>query len=366
MSITLGESVKEVPAALGLANFILGSYPTSLPPVYQTVYQNVVRQRATGSMFAPAHATGTTGYNVVNTVSGSAYANGQVSLPYDERALVNELGRESFIRDGKWMLLPPGMHLQDFKKGDIILSASQTEALMKYGRASGKGNAYANGTIPPSVLTHAYAGGMNGGGSFKGGASSYNPNGGGSSSSYSNNNNNNNNNNSPVSNEEAKDTADTLDWIETLLKRIQDAIESLGKKASSVFKTWKNRNSALVEQMKKVNEEIALQEQAYNRYLAETEPIGLSDHYKELVRNGAIDIELVSDETLKENIQNFQTWYEKALECEKALEDLKETAAELNKTKFDNVVSEFEQLLNKFNYQKNMMDEYMNQRSAYR
>ena len=338
--------------------------PESLPPIYQTVYQNVVRKRATGSMFAPAHATGTTGYNVVNTISGSAYVNGQVSLPYDERALVNELGRESFIRDGKWMLLPPGMHLQDFKKGDIILSASQTEALMKYGRASGKGNAYANGTIPPSVLTHAYAGGMNGGGSFKGGASSYNPSGSGSSG-YSNNNNNNNNNNSSVSNEEAKDTADTLDWIETLLKRIQDAIESLGKKASSVFKTWKNRNSALVEQMKKVNEELALQEQAYNRYLAETEPIGLSDHYKELVRNGAIDIELVSDETLKENIQNFQTWYEKALECEKALEDLKETAAELNKTKFDNVVSEFEQLLNKFNYQKNMMDEYMNQMAAH-
>ena len=360
----LGESPKEVPAAAGLANFILGSYPTSLPPIYQTVYQNVVRQRATGSMFAPAHATGTTGYNVVNTISGSAYVNGQVSLPYDERALVNELGRESFIRDGKWMLLPPGMHLQDFKKGDIILSASQTEALMKYGRASGKGNAYANGTIPPSVLTHAYSGGMTGGGSFKGGASSYNPSGGGSSG-YSSNNNNNNNNNSPVSNEEAKDTADTLDWIETLLKRIQDAIESLGKKASSVFKTWKNRNSALVEQMKKVNEELALQEQAYNRYLAETEPIGLSDHYKELVRNGAIDIELVSDETLKENIQNFQTWYEKALECEKALEDLKETAAELNKTKFDNVVSEFEQLLNKFNYQKNMMDEYMNQMAAH-
>lgn len=363
----LGESPKEVPAAAGLANFILGSYPTSLPPVYQTVYQNVVRQRATGSMFAPAHATGTTGYNVVNTISGSAYVNGQVSLPYDERALVNELGRESFIRDGKWMLLPPGMHLQDFKKGDIILSASQTEALMKYGRASGKGNAYANGTIPPSVLTHAYSGGMTGSGTFKGGASSYNPSGGGSSSGYSNNNNNSNSNSNSnsVSNEEAKDTADTLDWIETLLKRIQDAIESLGKKASSVFKTWKNRNSALVEQMKKVNEEIALQEQAYNRYLAETEPIGLSDHYKELVRNGAIDIELVSDETLKENIQNFQTWYEKALECEKALEDLKETAAELNKTKFDNVVSEFEQLLNKFNYQKNMMDEYMNQMAAH-
>ena len=66
------------------------------------------------------------------------------------------------------------------------------------------------------------------------------------------------------------------------------------------------------------------------------------------------------------SLAGIYTWYEKALECEKALEDLKETAAELNKTKFDNVVSEFEQLLNKFNYQKNMMDEYMNQRSAYR
>lgn len=339
--------------------------PTYFDPIIRKVIYQKVEEgtgtQATGTMSAPAYANGTTGYNVVNTISGRAYADGKISLPEDETALVNELGRESFIRDGKWMLLPPGMHLQGFKKGDIILSASQTEALMKYGRASGKGNAYANGTIPPSVLTNAYGNGWRVPSSSNSSSDSYSY----SNSSSSSSNSNSNSNSTPVSNEEAKDTADTLDWIETLLKRIQDAIESLGKKASSVFKTWKNRNSALVEQMKKVNEEIALQEQAYNRYLAETEPIGLSDHYKELVRNGAIDIELVSDETLKENIQNFQAWYEKALECEKALEDLKETAAELNKTKFDNVVSEFEQLLNKFNYQKNMMDEYMNQMAAH-
>ena len=53
---------------------------------------------ASGTMLSPAHADGTA-YNVLNTVP--AYANGKVSLPQDEKALVNEVGVESLIRDGK-------------------------------------------------------------------------------------------------------------------------------------------------------------------------------------------------------------------------------------------------------------------------
>lgn len=47
--------------------------------------------QATGTMLSPAHASGTA-YNVLNLKP--AYANGSVSLPKDEKALVNELGNE--------------------------------------------------------------------------------------------------------------------------------------------------------------------------------------------------------------------------------------------------------------------------------
>ena len=293
---------------------------------------------------------------------GTAKASGNWGNAQGGKTLVGELGPEIVVDPytGKWYTVGDnGAEFRNIPSGAIVFNHLQSEAILKNGYINSRGKALINGS---AMVTGGISVSQANKPKYPNSTYASSPS---SNNNYNNSNSNSNSNSTPVSNKEAKDTADTLDWIETLLKRIQDAIESLGKKASSVFKTWKNRNSALIEQMKKVNEELALQEQAYNRYLAETEPIGLSDHYKELVRNGAIDIELVSDETLKENIQNFQTWYEKALECEKALEDLKETAAELNKTKFDNVVSEFEQLLNKFNYQKNMMDEYMNQMAAH-
>jgi hypothetical protein len=45
------------------------------------------------------------------------------------------------------MLLPPGMHQQALKKGDIVLSARQTESLLRTGKAIGTGHAYAYGTL---------------------------------------------------------------------------------------------------------------------------------------------------------------------------------------------------------------------------
>ncbi|MFR0986719.1 MAG: hypothetical protein ACLSFZ_09530 [Frisingicoccus sp.] len=38
-----GETIQTVPDAIGTANFILGSHPTILPPIFQTVYQTLVK-----------------------------------------------------------------------------------------------------------------------------------------------------------------------------------------------------------------------------------------------------------------------------------------------------------------------------------
>ena len=66
------------------------------------------------------------------------------TLPKDEKALVNELGTESIIRDGVWSLIPGKMHLENLKKDDIILNAKQTEELLKYG--------YINGDLTPFYI----------------------------------------------------------------------------------------------------------------------------------------------------------------------------------------------------------------------
>ena len=119
---------------------------------------------ASGTMLSPAHASGTA-YNVLNLKP--AYAGGKVALSRDEEALVNELGTESIIRSGQWSLLPGGMHIESLKRGDIILNASQTKALLDHGSAPGHARAYAQGT-----LLSSYAGGSGGGSFFIGGSGS--------------------------------------------------------------------------------------------------------------------------------------------------------------------------------------------------
>ena len=102
-----------------------------------------------GSVAKPGKAAGTFGqsraYAQGSLTDLSAYAGGHVSLPRDEKALVNEVGTESIVRDGQWSLIPGGAHLENLKKGDIIFSASQTEDLLKRGATPGHARAYAQG-----------------------------------------------------------------------------------------------------------------------------------------------------------------------------------------------------------------------------
>ena len=266
---------------------------------------------ASGTMLSPAHADGTA-YNVLNTVP--AYANGKVSLPQDEKALVNEVGVESLIRDGRWMLIPGGAHIESLKKGDIILNASQTSDLLKTGKTSGHGKAYANGTVPNirSLVSNplsAYAGGS-GGGSLQGGAAT-----GADKKKPSSNNSNSNkkssnkkSSNSSSSTDNAKEFKEALDWIEIKIDRIERKIKNLERVAGSAFETYTDRSKALAEQMGEVSNEITVQQQAYERYLQQANSISLSDDYKSQVQNGTIDISTITDEDLKKNIDDYKQW----------------------------------------------------------
>lgn len=300
---------------------------------------------ATGTMLSPARASGTA-HNVLNLTP--AHANGKVSLSRDENALVNEMGTESLIRDGIWSLIPGGMHVQALKKGDIVLSASQTKSLLSLGRAAGTGKAYANGTIVGArSIASAYSQGSSwafgntGGGNLQG--TGYSPTASSSNSNQSSN--NNTNTSTSQANEEAEEFKETLDWIERKLKAVERDIDNLDKTASAAYKSWSERNTALSSEIAKVNEEISIQQQAYQRYIQQAESVGLSDSYKQLIQAGKIDIETITDEDLKEKIDEYQDWYDKALDCQDAVQDLQDNLADLAKTRFDGVVTQFENLL---------------------
>lgn len=144
-----------------------------------------------------------------------------------------------------------------------------------------------------------------------------------------------------------KSTAETFNWIETKITRLTEALDRMKTKADNTYASWTSRNTALAEAISKTQDAIALQQQAYERYMQQADSVGLSNHYKNLVQNGAMDISSLSDETLKNQINEYQSWYEKAQECLKTQENLNAEINSFQSQKFDHIKSEYDAVINR-------------------
>lgn len=290
--------------------------------------------------------------------NGTAFAQGDWGTKENGVALGGELGQELVVRNGKFFTIgDKSAEFFKYQKGDIIFNAAQTKEIFEKGKithGTGRGKALAEGTAFSSgsgrftsggKTKHTTSGGGGGGSSKSGGGSS----GGKSSSSSS---------------SSSKDDKETFDWIEIAIDRLERAISRLDLKASSVYKSWGTRNSALKNQISEIGNEIDLQSKGYNRYIQQAKSVGLSADWAKKVREGKVDIDTISDKNLQDKIKEYQEWYEKALDCKDAIEELKETQAELYKTAFDNVATKYEGILGVIDHEKSMLDEYIGQSEA--
>ncbi len=289
--------------------------------------------------------------------NGTAFAQGDWGTKEDGVALGGELGQELVVRNGKFFTIgDKSAEFFKYQKGDIIFNAAQTKEIFEKGKithGTGRGKALAEGTAFSS-----------GSGKFtSGGKTKYTTSGGGSKSS-SGSSSGKSGSSSSSSSSSSKDDKENFDWIAVAIDRLERAISRLDLKASSVYKSWGTRNSALKSQISEISNEIDLQSKGYDRYIKQANSVGLSADWAKKVRDGKVDIDTVKDENLKDKIKEYQEWYEKALDCKDAIEELKETQAELYKTAFDNVATKYEGILGVIDHEKSMLDEYISQSEA--
>ena len=290
---------------------------TSFSATGTVSWTNANGPRASGTMLSPARASGTA-YNVVNL--HRAYADGNVALKQDEKALVNELATESIIRDGVWSLIPGGMHIESLKKGDIILNASQTKALLDHGSAPGHARAYAQGT-----LLSSYAGGSGGGSFFIGGSGSSSGMSGRPSSSGATSNKSTSKSTQKAaksvekaakstekaakSTEKAADKfEESFDQIEILLDRMDRSLQNLTDSIETYSYDLSKQSSVSDKAMNMIRTNLSTLQQAYNRYIQEANSVGLDESWASKVRDGSIDITTVTDESLMDKIKEYEQW----------------------------------------------------------
>ena len=140
-----------------------------------------------------------------------------------------------------------------------------------------------------------------------------------------------------------------FNWVEPLLSKISKAYDRLKNKVADTTRTWLNRNNALSDSMEKLLEEINAQSNAYDFYMDRFNSYDLSDYYKDQIANGSFNIETVYDEDLKDAISDCQDLYDKAQDAADSVQSLNIELRQLAKSRFDNIQSQFEEVLGKVN-----------------
>lgn len=269
--------------------------------------------------------------NGTANLTGTAKAGGDWGTAQGGQTLTGELGREIVVdpRTGRWYTVgDTGAEFVNIPRGAIVFNHKQTESLLKNGYVAGRASALVGGT---AMVT---------GGIGVGNANNSTTSGGNSTNNYG----KTSNSSSNKSSSSDDDKIEAFDWIEIAIDRIERAIDRLKKTAESTYKALKTKLGATADEITKVNQEIALQQQAYNRYMQEANSVGLDAGLAEKVRNGTIDINQYDEDT-RNLISDYQDWYEKALDCSDAIDDLHESLASLYEDNFNNTQEDFENQL---------------------
>ena len=279
---------------------------------------------------------------------GSSFARGSIGTKTGGTGLVGELGREILVDgySGSWRTVGDnGAEFVKYRKGSIFFNHKQTEELLKNGKTS-RGKAFASGNA------FAVNDGAKGSGGKRSGKNTHSASqddsgskksgGSGSGGSGSGNNNNNNTKKTPLERFQNW-TSKLFDWIEVRLSRVKRKIDNAVKSAETNAENGKFSKSA-AQYRKAIKETQKLidnntsgakrYKQQANAVLkkATTGDTKIIDRKKanklvKKIKNGTIDISKYGEKT-QEFIKEYQSFYEKSLDCKDALADLNKNMSE--------------------------------------
>lgn len=316
-----------------------------------------------------------------------------VGIPKSEKTLINEVGTEGVVRDGKLNIYNNGYPaLVDLHRGDIVFNSEQMKSLEEKGyitsshaKIVGGMSAFASGTVDDlsDVLDNdylddvtAYAhGSLNGTTArAKTGKGGHRP--GYYTSSTSTNNNKKTTksttssttkktkSNSDKSKKKSKKKGKTalekfqewfenfFDWIEERLKKLQTQTERFEKKAEN-SRTLSGRNSNYENAYKNTNKEISTNKKGEARYRKQANIVKKQAIKKKIVKpkqaknlikkiqNGTININSYGEKT-QEFIKSYQEYWDKAEDCRTNQLDLQQQLYELEQKKLDSITNYYD------------------------
>lgn len=353
--------------ATGTVNWINSGGPSGGLSKEVQLSSGTFKAKSTGSAYnvlniTPAHASGT-----------------NVAIKQDQQALVNEVAvnghAESIVRDGVWSLIPGGAHIENLKKGDIIFSTTQTDALLKHGAIQGHARAYASGTVTsPGVMKAYAAAGNTPGFHFQGGAATVKPAGSGNSGNSGNSglqhaiedNTDAVSNNSDDTSDAADEVSEALqnvikklndnamDWVEVAMDRLDRITSRYTDLAESDYSHYTKAQKYYNKALENTDKEIKAAKESISVYKRKSEEVAnngevskyLTPALKKKVQDGTINIETL-DANQKAAVEAYKQWYDKYLDAVQKYRDKKTQELDLAKSKVDNVYDSYDLIISK-------------------
>lgn len=315
----------------------------------------------------PTAQSGSHGVNGTAHTSGTAMASGTNKKSGDwgnknpGTTLVGELGREMVVdpHTGRWYTVGnTGAEFQDIPKGAIVFNHLQTEELLSKGFVASRAVALASGTHP-DISGKALVSGeamVTGGISVKqaqkvSSANNY-PVSSTANTTAQNKDTSAVQSHTDATNEDTKATKKsikTFDWVAIRLEVWEQKVQAVADSITDfVSKTFKTRQ--LMRQMHLINGQISSNQKGTQTYMDKANSVAqnytyytsdggeiqvtIPEEYKKLVQLGEYKIEDMDTTTdqgkaLAEAIDQYQSYYEKAKDCEQAVIDLQNQQMEL-------------------------------------
>ena len=215
-------------------------------------------------------------------------------------ALTGELGPEMVVKGNRWWTVGDnGAEFSSIPQGSVVFNAKQTQQLLSNGKITSRGKALSFGS--------AYASGS-GGGSFFGGGSGSSSGMSGKSSSSSKSSSKSSDKASKSAEKAADKFEEIVDSIEILLDRMDRNIQKLTDSIETYSYDLSKQSSVSDKAMSTIRSNLTTLQSAYNRYIKEANSVGLSDAWISKIKNGSINIETITDEDLKNKIDEYQKW----------------------------------------------------------
>ena len=274
--------------------------------------------------------------------TGEPYAKG-TDYAAKGPSLVDEEGAEliEHTKRGTYELgTNNGARMTYLDKGDVVHTARETKTILS--RMAKVGGFFRDGLNKgKSIIGGAFARGVSGSISLSNIkrvlSSSRKSIGGGTKGSNS-------SSASGTSNKKFKKWAEKLfDWAEIRLARLKTVTNGWLLSAAEAI-GYMAQNAELTNALGAVEDEIEATTAAYDLYIKQADEVQkkakLSDDIVEKIKQGNIEISSYKKE-IQEKIKEYQKWYEKALACSDALNDLREQERDLAKQKLDNILTHY-------------------------